>query len=39
VTAELKSLGWGQVEVLFERRVREVGPREFNEVIDLRVSP
>jgi tRNA (guanine37-N1)-methyltransferase len=39
VTAELKSLGWGQVKVLSKRQVREVGPREFNDVIDLSVSP
>jgi tRNA (guanine37-N1)-methyltransferase len=37
-TAELKSLGWKDVEVSFHRRVREIGPRQFNEVADIRVS-
>ena len=39
VTAELKSLGWVQVKVLYTRQAREVGPRETNDVIDLVVSP
>jgi len=34
----LKSLGWRRAEVGFHRIVREVGPREFNEVADIKVS-
>lgn len=37
-TAGLESLGWKDVEVSFHRRVREIGPREFNEVADMKVS-
>jgi tRNA (guanine37-N1)-methyltransferase len=37
-TAELESLGWKDVEVSFHRRVRETGPRQLNEVADIRVS-
>ena len=38
VTGELRSLGWKDVEVLFHRRIREIGPRTYNEVMDVRVS-
>jgi len=38
VTGELRSLGWKEVEVLFHRRIREIGPRTYNEVLDVRVS-
>jgi len=37
VTAGLESLGWRNVEVLYHKRVREIGPREFNEVADIKV--
>ncbi|HYA22234.1 MAG TPA: class I SAM-dependent methyltransferase family protein [Thermoproteota archaeon] len=36
--AELESLGWKNAKVSFHRIVREIGPREFNEVVDIRVS-
>lgn len=38
IEAELRSLGWGSVEVQSHGQVREIGPREFNDVADIKVS-
>jgi len=37
-TRQLTSLGWRTAEVRFSRQVREIGPRTYNEVVDIEVS-
>lgn len=38
IKQKLKEAGFSNFEILFSKRVREIGPREYNEVLDILVK-
>ncbi|MBO3801373.1 MAG: class I SAM-dependent methyltransferase family protein [Thermoproteota archaeon] len=38
IKQKMKDVGFNNFEILFSKRVREIGPREYNEVLDILVK-